>query len=72
MVGVLFLNFEWEMKDGRSGFSTEFCTFVPVEDVRTGNFKQPKDKPLRNKATNNAPASNFTVLDDDSLSDIPF
>ena len=72
MVGVLLRNFEWSMDDGRSGWSTECCTFVSVEDVRTGNFKQPKDKPLRNKAANNAPASNFTVLDDESLSDLPF
>lgn len=71
MVGVLFRNFEWAMED-RTGWNTEACTFVSVEDVRTGNFKQPKDKPLRNKATNNAPAPNFTVLDDDSLSDLPF
>lgn len=71
MVGVLFRNFEWAMGD-RTGWSTEACTFVSVEDVRTGNFKQPKDKPLRNKATNNTDASNFTVLDDDSLSDLPF
>ena len=72
MVGVLFRNFEWAMDDGRSGWSTECCTLVSVEDVRTGNFKQPKDKPIRNKATNNAPASNFTVIDDDSMSDLPF
>ena len=72
MVGVLFRNFEWSMDDGRSGWSTECCTFVSVEDVRTGNFKQPKDKTLRNKATNNAAASSFTVLDDDSMSDLPF
>ena len=69
MVGVLFRNFEWSMDDGRSGWSTECCTFVSVEDVRTGNFKQPKDKPLRNKAANNANANNFAPLDDldDSL-----
>ena len=70
-IGVLFRNFEWKMDDGRSGWSTECCTFVSVEDVRTGNFKQPKDKPIRNKTTNNAPASNFTVLDGTD-SDLPF
>ena len=64
MVGVLFRNFEWEMNDGRSGWSTECCTFVSVEDVRTGNFKQPKDKPLRNKTANNAIESNFSDLDE--------
>ena len=71
MVGVLFRNREWEMSDGRSGWSTECCTFVSVEDVRTGNFKQPKDKPLRKKTENNAPASTFTVIDD-SADDLPF
>ena len=71
MVGVLFRNYEYDV-DGRQGWSTECCTFVSVEDVRTGNFKHPKDKPLRNKVANNAPASNFTALDDDSLSDLPF
>ena len=70
MVGVLFRNFEWSMDDGRSGWSTECCTFVSVEDVRTGNFKQPKDKPLRNKAVNNTPASTFSALDDDA--ELPF
>ena len=71
MVGVLFRNFEWEMPDGRSGWSTECCTLVSVEDVRTGNFKQPKDKPIRKKAENNATANSFTVLDDSS-DDLPF
>ena len=71
MVGVLFRNFEWAMDDGRSGWATECCTLVSVEDVRTGNFKHPKDKPLKNKPVNNAPASNFTVLDD-SADDLPF
>ena len=63
MVGVLFRNYEYDV-DGRQGWSTEACTFVSVEDVRTGNFKQPKDKPLRNKTENNAIESNFSALDD--------
>lgn len=71
MVGVLFRNFEWAM-EGRTGWSTEACTFVSVEDVRNGNYRQPKDRPLKNKPVSNAPASNFTVLDDDSLGDLPF
>ena len=69
MVGVLFRNFEWEM-NGNSGWSTECCTFVSVEDIRNGNFKQPKDKPLRNKPVNNAPA-NISGPVDDSV-DLPF
>ena len=63
MVGVLFRNYEYDVED-RQGWSTECCTFVSVEDVRTGNFKQPKDKPLRNKTANNDIESNFSALDD--------
>ena len=63
MVGVLFRNYEYDV-DGRQGWSTECCTFVSVEDVRTGNFKNPKDKPLRNKTSNNAIESNFSDLDE--------
>ena len=70
MVGVLFRNFEWAMDDGRSGWSTECSTFVSAEDIRNGNFKQPKDKPLRNKPVNNAPA-NISAPVDDSV-DLPF
>lgn len=70
MVGVLFRNFEWSMDDGRSGWSTEACTFVSVEDVRTGNFKQPKDKPLKKKPVNNSPTDEFAVIDDSG--DLPF
>ena len=70
MVGVLFRNREWEMSDGRSGWSTECCTFVSVEDVRTGNFKQPKDKPLKKKPVSNASADVFVPVDDSG--DLPF
>ena len=70
MVGVLFRNFEWEM-NGNSGWSTECCTFVSVEDVRNGNFKQPKDKPLRNKTGNSSAESIFVDLNDVE-SELPF
>ena len=71
MVGVLFRNFEWEMDDGRSGWSTECCTFVSVEDVRTGNFKQPKDKPLKRKE--NYSSNQFSeMVEIDSTEDLPF
>ena len=68
MVGVLFRDREWEI-EGKAGMTTEACTFVSVEDVRTNNFKMPKPKML-NKTTNNAPASNLSALDDDA--ELPF
>lgn len=71
MVGVLFRNFEWEMDDGRSGWSTECCTFVSVDDVRTGNFKQPKDKPLKRKESYSS--NQFSeMVEIDSTEDLPF
>ena len=71
MVGVLFRNREWEMDDGRSGWSTECCTFVSVEDVRTGNFKQPKDKPLKRKESYSS--NQFSeMVEIDSTEDLPF
>ena len=71
MVGVLFRNREWEMSDGRSGWSTECCTFVSVEDVRTGNFKQPKDKALKRKESYSS--NQFSeMVEIDSTEDLPF
>ena len=70
MVGVLFRDREWEI-EGKTGMTTEACTFVSVEDVRTNNFKMPKPKMLNKAATQTAPASNFTVLDDPDA-DLPF
>jgi hypothetical protein len=45
MVGVLFREREWEW-DGKSGVTTECCTFSTVDDIRNGNFKMPKPKLL--------------------------
>ena len=36
-VGVLFREREWEW-EGKSGITTECCTFCSVDDVRSGNF----------------------------------
>lgn len=56
LVGVLFRNREWEM-NGNTGWTTEACTFVNVEEIRTNTYKMPKDKTLANKATQNSNAS---------------
>ena len=70
MVGVLFRNFEYDV-DGNQGWSTECCTFVSVEDVRTGNFKQPKDKPLKRKESYSS--NQFSeMVEIDSTDDLPF
>ena len=71
MVGVLFRNREWEI-DGKTGMTTEACTFVSVDDIRTNNFKTPKPKMLNKVASQTVNNSNFTVIDDGDLCDLPF
>ena len=65
-VGCLFRNEEWEY-DGNSGWKAMPFRFIPVNDVRDGKFKVPKDKPLKNKTVAPVPAE--TTDDDD---DLPF
>lgn len=62
-VGVLFRNKEWEM-NGNTGWTTECCAFDSAENIRSGKFKMPKDKPLKNGGGSSA----FTAVpagDDD-------
>ena len=70
MGGVLFREREWEW-DGKTGMTTEACTFVSVEDVRANNFKMPRPKML-NKATSQPANSTSFSAPDDLNSDLPF
>ena len=76
LIGVLFRNREWE-KDGNTGWTTECCTVTSVEDIRSGSFKVPKDKPLKqatNAAQSNAAtkAEAFQQVDTISDDEVPF
>ena len=70
-IGVLFRNKEWEY-NGSTGWTTECCTVTTAKDIREGNFKMPKDKPLKAKAANTDAYSEtvFAPVDDDA--DLPF
>lgn len=70
-IGVLFRNKEWEY-NGSTGWTTECCAVTTAKDVREGNFKMPKDKPLKAKAASAGTysASAFAPVEDDS--DLPF
>lgn len=68
IVGVLFRNREWEM-NGNTGWTTECCALTSADDIRNGNFRQPKDKPL--KATSVSSTGN-TWQEDTSNSELPF
>lgn len=46
IVGAVFNNKQYEM-NGRDGFYTNCYSFKSAEDIRTGNFKIPKDTLLK-------------------------
>ena len=79
-VGVLYRNEEWILKDsGKTGWSTKAYTAASVEDIRTGNYKLPKDKPLSDKqkqaagiSTANEAPSGMVELNSDFPDDLPF
>ena len=50
MIGILFRNEEWEY-DGKTGWSVKPFRAISVDSVRSGNFKIPKEKTLKNKST---------------------
>lgn len=75
LVGVLFQNQEWEY-EGETGWKTQCCALLSVEDVRNGKFSIPKDKPLKNKSasasTTAVPSDVEEIGADDDTDDVPF
>ena len=72
IVGVLFRNKEWEWED-KTGWTTECCALTGAEEIRSGKFKMPKDKPLKKSgSTMSAPSGGgfAEVTDDDGT--LPF
>jgi len=73
IVGVLFRNKEWEWND-KTGWTTECCALTTATEIRNGDFRMPKDKPLKKSgstATATAFGSGFADLADDDGT-IPF
>lgn len=67
MLGFLVREFEWSM-NGNTGVSTETSSCTDVETIRSGKFRIPKRRKLKNTNTDDAPAS--AVIDDPD--DLPF
>lgn len=67
LCGFVFNNREWEM-NGKTGWTTECNTAASVEDIRSGTFYQPKDRPLKNKPVTN---DGFEEVDDGG-DELPF
>lgn len=69
-VGVLFRDKQWEF-NGREGWTTECCALEGVNNIRQGNFKTPKAKPLKKKEPAFGTDAAFTDLGEDD-GDLPF
>lgn len=75
-IGVLFRNKEFSMDNANGhfeGWTTECCAVTTAKDIRDGNFKMPKDKPLKAKGTNSGTtyaASSFAEAVNED--DLPF
>lgn len=72
-IGGLFNNKEWRIDD-KGGFFTNCHSLVPVEKIRSGDFKIPADTLL--PAQNNGPAvavsNDFMSIPDGVDSELPF
>lgn len=78
-VGIIFRNEEWEY-DGKTGWTARPFRATSVDNVADGSYTIPKDKPLKNRLTDNynaVPAAQsaqqtgtFETLDDDG--ELPF
>lgn len=68
LLGVIYRNKEWEMSDGRTGWTTECGAVTDIQAIRENTFKPLKNKPLKNSSSaNNNQNSGFEdmPLDDD-------
>lgn len=82
LIGILFRNEEWEY-EGKRGWAVRPFRAITVESARNGDFRLPKDKPLKDKtdagssysdpyaAQTYSATSNFSVMDDDD-GNLPF
>lgn len=84
MIGILFRNEEWEY-EGKTGWTARPYRAISVDSVRSGDFRLPKEKPLKKEENSFATAPNtynsyatsysapadFSVLNDDD-SELPF
>ena len=77
LIGIIFRNEEWEY-NGKSGWAVRPFRAIDVDLVRVAEYKMPKDKPLKNKTSDdsfsgfgNASIGGFEeVVADDT--DLPF
>ena len=57
LVGIVFRNEEWEY-EGKTGWTARPYRAISVADVRSGEFRLPKDKPLKKEENSSADVHN--------------
>ena len=67
IIGGLFVNREYRSSYGDIRESTTLASWTTADKIRSGNYKLPKDKPLKE---NRQESSGFTPVPNDS--DLPF
>lgn len=68
LVGVVFGREQYEGKDGKIRWSTKPQFFKTVEEIKSGDFGIPEDRPLQKDASSSAPEGFAEIKDED----IPF
>ncbi|MCH5147610.1 MAG: hypothetical protein J1F61_06405 [Clostridiales bacterium] len=68
LFGVLYRNKEFETSNGDCLWTTECAGSTDVSSIRSGDFRLPKDKPLKNKSQTDQ--NDFTAIGDGD--DLPF
>lgn len=74
VIGCLFQLQEWEW-EGRSGWKAQPYGFADAEKIRSGDFKVPKPRPLKGKASSAPATNNNSLADFEEIiadSDLPF
>lgn len=83
MIGILFRNEEWEY-EGKTGWAVRPYRAITVDSARSGDYRLPKDKPLKKEDGGFSPMANaydnvssfgapsdFAIMTDDD-SELPF
>lgn len=70
LLGLVFRNEQW-VKDDKSGWKAQPFKCISVDDVRTGNFTVPNDKPLKDAPKSSTAPAGFTAIEDED-DDLPF
>lgn len=62
-IGVIYRNREWEM-NGRTGWTTEAGGSASIDEIRSGKFRLLKDRPLKNRPTEQTDSAEIVDSED--------